>query len=226
MPGSTISGTSAPIAGATINAVGLDGVALSGAAASSRADGTFTLCLPEGVEIAPQVQAAGYPTTYIENFKLTGPLTAFAGRDGIPMLSTSLLGAFAGLVSVGSVSTQAGILAGVTSTSRQAPCFQNSGGWVLALNLADGGVLPDGGGVPADLYYADSSDLPSMGLSATSSNGVALFFNVDTSLTNIVTLEATNADAGPCAINLVPEMMTGRLYVATGAMTIAVLPTP
>ncbi len=218
--------TTDPIAGAQVSALQLDGVPVSGSATVSGSDGSFTLCVPEGVEVTPQIQASGYPTTYLSNFDLTQSLTAFAGDNGIPLLSTALLGAFAGIVSVGNVSTQAAILAGVESASRTAPCLDNAAGWTFALDLADGGVLPDGGDVPAQLYYVASNGFPTQSLSATSGYGLGLFFNVDFSLTNIVSIEAANPDAGPCPVDLAPEMLTGRLRVVEGALTIALLPTP
>jgi hypothetical protein len=176
--------------------------------------------------VTPEIQASGYPTTYLGNFDLTRSLTQFAGDNGVPMLSTSLLAAFASIVSVGNVSTQAAIMAGVQSASRKAPCVDNATGWQFALDLPDGGVLPDGGAVPAQLYYVASNGFPMQSLTATSSYGIGLFFNVDTAVTNVVSLEATNPDAGPCPIDLAGLMLTGRLYVAEGALTIALLPSP
>lgn len=218
--------SSTALAGAVINSIGQNGIPIAGSSTTSRADGTFTLCVPNGVEVTPEIQAAGYPTTYVENFDLTQPLTQFAGTNGIPMLSTSLLTAFASLLPVGSVAGQAAVAVVVASVSCTPPCNKNGQGWSISLALPDGGLLPDGGTIPADLYYADSTGFPTPGLTQTSPEGVALFFNVDTALSSVVALEATNPDAGQCPIDAAAAMLTGRLYVATGALTIAVLPTP
>jgi len=213
--------TNTPVAGATVGAIGLNGVPVSGASAVSDANGRFAICLPNGVEVAPLVQAQDYPTTYASNFDLTRPLTSEGDRDGIPLASSQLLGSLSGLLPVNIA--EAAVLVAVNSVSGTAPCANNAAGWTLSLGLGDGGPLPDGGYA---LYYSGTTGFPAAGLTETSANGGAMFFNVDTSLSNLLSVEATNPDAGPCAIDLSSLMLTGRLYAAAGAVTIVALPTP
>jgi hypothetical protein len=134
------------------------------------------------------------------------------------MVSSEFLAAFTGVLA-GYDGSQGTVLGEITAS---ALCPDRSG-WAVSLTDVDGGALPDGGYIEV---YLGSSGLPDPALTATSSEGAALFYDVDVSITNYFGVSASKPDAGGCGIVPGGSSYTGRLYVAGTAVSAYVFQVP
>jgi hypothetical protein len=210
-----------PIAGATVSAVGLDGVTLPGASAESQADGFVALCVPPNVEFSLNVKATGYPETILEDVVLITSETLSFGGHGMTLLSNNDLGAFDTLVPIDE--TKGTLLVSVNSATgdKSDPCYDSSG-WQVSLTVIDGGA------VPYKEVYIDNTFLPNPTLTATDAQGDAFFYEIDTTVTDRVAIVAVNAnaDAGVCP-NISAEIgLQGTALVEPQAITVAPILNP
>jgi hypothetical protein len=202
--------TCTPISGATIAAIGADGVPISGAAAVTGSDGTFAMCVPSGTPFSISITAAASPLTY------SAEAIAGGGFDGefaqLSLVDNAEVGAFASLLPTALTPGDALILAKVTGVSG----CDDIAGWSFAVTLPDGGALPDGG---YQLVYFGNNYLPDPAATATSSFGAALIYNIDEATSPFLAVTATNPDGGDC-VPINDEIgYTGRLFVTGGAAT-------
>jgi hypothetical protein len=208
-----LAGTPQPISGAQIAAVAVDGVPIGGEATLSGASGAFALCVAPGQEFATQIQATGYASAYLEDLKLAGDYTT----STISLAQTSTLQAFA-VDLPGFVTTDAFIVAGLSSTSGQPPCSA-LGNWAFSA------TLPDGGAIAFQNAYLGRDGLPHLS-TKTDSTGVGFLYNIDPSVTDAVLVTATQVDGGAfCPIND-GGPFTGRVVIGPGTVSSAPLILP
>jgi hypothetical protein len=215
----------APVVGATVQAVGLNGVPLEGAAATSQSDGTFTVCVPPSVTFSLQVTAPGYPEAALEDLMLAQSETLAFTQGGLGLISNQDLSAFGAVV--GYDPSMGIMLVQVSSISGVPPCVAT--GWQLSVSFTDGGALPDGGPLPYSRAYLDPvSYLPDSSLQATSSLGEAIFYDLDPNLTDRVAIEAVDVDvdAGACPVENGQFGLQGTALVQAGVLTFAIVPYP
>jgi hypothetical protein len=220
-------GSGTPIADATVTELGRNGTPLSIAEASAVSDatGTVNFCVPLNIPVTLQIVATNYPQTYIEEIDATndaGPSTLL--QKGLQLILSSELSALSTILDTGAgppVDLTKGIVfAAVISVSQQLPCGDESG-WTLGVDFLDGGTLADGGPLPYQIAYLGPDDLPSISATLTSSNGYAVIYNIDPTITNVAQLTATNVDGGSCPTQNAPEMVTGRVAIETSSVTFA-----
>ncbi len=118
-------GTCAPIVGATVEALGSNGVPISGGSATTDATGDFAFCLPAGSVYTPFVQAADYPPSYLA--QQNGP----PPNEWIGLVSTDSLGAVTGLLG-GGYDPSRGVVA--VFFQSDSAC-KNQAGWSVTLFL-------------------------------------------------------------------------------------------
>jgi hypothetical protein len=205
--------TCAPIAGATVGAIGAQGVPLPGSVTTAP-DGTFVLCDQGGGAFTPTLTATGYLTMYYG--ELQGG--TYSSLAYVPAVSSSSLAVLVDFLP--GYDSSLGML--IVDVSPSSTCTDPSG-WTVALTGGDGGAIADGG--YAEIYLGNSS-LPQPGATATTENGNVIFYNVDVSTLSYFAVTATNPDAGACPIVRGGVFDTGRLYVQGNAITIAVLLLP
>jgi hypothetical protein len=199
-------GTCAPLVGATVETLDPNGVPISGGSATTDATGEFLVCLPPGSVYTPYVQAANYPPSYLSQQKGPPP------QEWVGLISTDTLGAVTAFLG-GNYNGALGVVAVFFQAG--GGCVQS--GWNVALSLPDGGAFPDAG---FELRYLDSSDLPDPNLTATSTSGSAIFYNIDTSISSYVGVSVTSAaDAGGCQDRFGEYNETGLVYVAGNALS-------
>jgi hypothetical protein len=219
---STVSDIAAqtPIAGVTITALGLDGVPIAGASASSDATGYFALCVPANTEFSLEATAQGYPETILEDAVLLKSETFSFGTGGMPLLSQSDLTALNALVPFNP--NMGTMLVSVNSVSKAPLCY-DSAGWTVALAFPDGGSLPDGGGLPYQRVYLSNEFLPDPTLTATDSQGDTFFYDIDTNATDRVAIIAanTNTNAASCPNISAQIGLQGTALVEPQALTFA-----
>jgi hypothetical protein len=210
-----------PIAGATVSAVGLDGVTLPGAQAKSQADGFIALCVPPNVEFSLTVTATGYPETILEDVILITSETLSFGGHGMSLLSDNDLGAFSALVPVNQAMGTLLVSVNSATGDKSDPCYDSSG-WQISI------TVPDGGAVPHQQVYIDNTFLPNPTLTSTESQGDAFFYDIDTSVTDRVAIVAinTNADAGVCPNINAQIGLQGTALVEPQAITVAPIVNP
>ena len=176
---------------------------------SSLTDGTFAMCLPSQSPFTVEVTASLYPTSYFAELAGTG-----SGTLQIGLLSNQFLVAGSQLGGIDVDINEAAVLVKANATSG---CGQSLAGWTIGLSLADGGSLPDGG---YQLSYFASTGLPQPGLTATSTFGAALFYNLDSSISSeFLRVSYQNPDAGGCQPINATRGYTGRIYVQEGAVS-------
>jgi hypothetical protein len=164
-----------------------------------------------------QLQAASYLPTYTaemvdpEDFELSQ----------IGLFSSAGLQAFEGFIPGGTAPNTAGVILKVTGSGK--PCDRLRWGWTFGLTLPDGGAIPDGG---YQSLYLGTSDLPDPTLTATSTVGLAMLYNIDPALSDFFVVTATNPDAGSCPPQNLAAGFTGRVFVSAGAVTYAPLILP
>jgi hypothetical protein len=198
---------------ATIAAIDSTGVPVSGDSTSSDpCSGAFSLCTPTGGPFSLQIQTSGYPNTY------TAEMTSISSGSfpQIEMVPTDELDALEGLVTGVTIDpTKNVLIAGVTSQSGS--CYgPTEVGWKFTLTFPDGGPFPDGGFYQT---YEDATFLPDPSLTATSTLGTSVFFNVDPTLSNYVLITATNPNPGYCDPRNATLGFTGRVVVVGGALS-------
>jgi hypothetical protein len=208
-----------PVSGAAVIGTDINGVPIPGASTTSAADGSFQLCPPAGVVFTTQITAAGYPTTYFESLSL-GTMAEPLGS--LPLISTEVLGALGGFLPGGFDSSDAAMLVPVRSLSGNC----SVAGWSISAGFPDGGTLPDGGGLPYQIAYLAASGLPSGTATSTSTEGAAILYNIDPTLTGQVAVVATNGSAGSCAPDNAALGLTGQVEVGGGAISIAPIVLP
>jgi hypothetical protein len=201
-------GTCAPIAGATVEALGVNGAPISGASATTDGTGDFAFCLPAGSIYTPYLQAANYPPSYLA--QQNGP----PPQEWIGLVSTDTLGAVSGFLA-GNFDASKGVLAVFFSTYTHPTCNDQSG-WSVTLSLPDGGAFPDGGYL---ISYLGNSGLPDSSLTATTTSGSAIAYDIDTSISNYVAVSVSNPDAGVCEVQIAQFGETGLVYVAGNALS-------
>jgi hypothetical protein len=204
----------APIVGATVQALDADGLPLSGSVTTA-ADGTFVLCGPLGSAFTPSFSAPSYPTTYYPEMQ-AGLASSLSDLDLITSDDVDALGAFA----PGGFDSSLGMVLVHMNSSSACP---NPSGWSFSLTGVDGGSLPDGGYLEV---YLGASDAPDPSLTATSTEGVAFFYNIDTEATNYFEVSWSNPDAGGCAPILRTAFYTGRLYIQDNSTSFEILQVP
>ena len=194
-----------------MQAIGADGVPLSGATATSDATtGIFTACVPGQEAVTMSFNLTGYPLTYYQE-----SLGTIHAHD-IGMLSNTVVDSVIGFVP-GGLNLALGTIVVFFSTSGSGCPIDN---WSLNLEIADGGAVPDGG---FSLIYMGPTSLPEPSLNATSGSGIAIVYNIDTTETNYFQIAATHPDAGYCASDNAALGFTGRLYVNGGALTYQII---
>jgi hypothetical protein len=145
---------------------------------------------------------------------------AFGNVGGMPLLSNSDLVALNALLPYDT--SKGTLLVSVNSLSKAPTCY-DSAGWQLSIEFPDGGTLPDGGGLPYQKAYLDSSFLPDPTLQVTSTQGDAFFYDIDTTLTDRVEIVAvnTNSNSGTC-VNIGAQIgLQGTARVTAQALTFA-----
>jgi len=212
--------TCAPIAGATLSAIGGNGVPIAGASAISDANGAFVFCTPFETAFTVQAQAPGYLNTNLAEIlvALDGGTAPDVGQIGL--LATDYITALSAFVPYDS--SQGMVVAAVGGTG---PCVNADAGsgWSLSMSLPDGGALPSNA---YSLIYLGSSELPDPTATATTSAGTALFINVELPSDDFVSVGATNPNAGVCPLLNQGIGFTGRLLLGpnTGSFAPFVLP--
>jgi hypothetical protein len=203
--------TCSPIAGATVQALDVNGVPAAGSVTTA-ADGTFVLCAPPGSAFTPSLAVPGDPTTYLVELE--------AGRENsysnIPVASRTDLSAIFAFLPGGLDSNLGTILVTFDTT----PTCLDPSGWTMTLNYADGGPVPDGGYLEA---YLDATGIPDSTLTKTSSAGDALLYNVDLTLTNYFSVILSNPDPGPCAPTSETAFPSGRVYATAEGLSYEVV---
>ncbi len=206
--------TCAPIVGATVQALNSGGVPVSGSVATA-ADGTFVLCGPAGSAFTPFFMAEEYATTYYPELQ-AGGASSLSYLDLVTSDDLSAIGAFA----PGGFDGSKGTL--IVHMNFGAAC-PNPAGWSFTLTAPDGGAISDGGYLET---YLGASGVPESTLTATTKEGVALFYDIDTSATNYFGLSWSNPDAGGCAPVLATAFYTGRIYIQADSVTFYILQVP
>jgi hypothetical protein len=217
-----LSGNAAPIAGAQVSAVDLNGVTIGGASAVSTASGEFAFCVPSGQEFATQVEATGDVTTYVEDLVLHGNFRVVE----IPLSASDTVTAYSLLLS-GFDPSKALVIVEIASVSGQPPC-NDVAGWVFGATQLDGGTMA------YQNAYVGTDGLPHVtALTSTAAlardggaYGVGFLYNVDPSVTDAILLTATQIDAGAtCAVNG-GGPFTSRVAIANSAFSFAPLALP
>ncbi len=201
-----------PIAGAAVIATDSNGLPYAGAATTSGTDGSFTLCPPTGATFTTQINAAGYPVTYFES----AVLSKSESLGSLPLISTEVIGALGSFLQ-GFVSTDAALLIPVRSLS--GGC--SVAGWSVEASLPDGGAIPG-----TQTAYLESSGLPSTTLTSTTTEGAAVIYDIDPSLTGQVVVSASNPNEGSCAPDGAALGLTGMVEVGGAAISIAPIVLP
>ena len=202
--------TCAPIANATVQALDETGVPISGAVLTAT-DGTFALCGAPGSAFTPFLQATGYPEWYAPEVQ-AGTYQYFAAT--LQLISNTLVSAMNSLTPGGLDPSQGGIVIGEVFGGLNCP---GQSGAVLTLTYADGGAIPDGG---YRQVYLSSSDFPDPSLTATSTPGIAAFYDFTIPTTGYFSMTASNANSA-CAPVANEELgFTGRVYVTSNAASL------
>jgi hypothetical protein len=203
----------APICGATVQAQDPEGVPIEGTAQlSDPVDGTFHFCLPAGATFETVITAPGYGTYYYG--EIQGQLAADVPVLG--MLSAKSLSAFTAFLPGGFDPTR-GAIAVTSNPLDVCGTPERKAGFAVSLLDGDGGPFPDGG---YQLIYLDSAALPDPSLTATSTLGVAILYDIDTTVTTFPILQIENPDAGACQELVNQEVgFTGRVEIAPGAFS-------
>ena len=202
------------LANVTVQALDARAVPVSGSVVTGDG-GTFVLCGPDGGAFTPYLKAPGYETTYLE--ELQGSAPSVYGEIGL--FSTMFLTDFATIVP-GNLDLSLGTIVAFIGTSGACP---DSSGWAVSLTDPDGGAIPDGG---FELVYFAASDLPKAGLTATTSQGAAIFYNIDLSTTNYFAVGLSKPDAGNCTPRGTTAFPTGRIYATQEAISLYILQVP
>jgi len=196
-----------PLGGVAVQAIGSDGVPISGASAISDATtGVFTLCVPGQEPVTMSFSLSKYPQTFYQE-----SLGTISAHD-IGMLNNNVIMSLTPFFP-GGIDLGLGTILVFFSTGNSGCAIDD---WELSLEDADGGTISDGG---VSLIYMDPSSLPKATLTATSGSGIAVLYNIDTTTTNYFRVEATHPDAGGCKIENAALGYTGRLFVSGGAIT-------
>jgi hypothetical protein len=197
------------IPGATVAGLGDDGVPFEGAAATTAADGTFGICLPSGEPLTVELTAPLYPITYSPEVFQPDAGSFFIAQ--ILQFSSQEIQSFASIFPGGIDPSKAVIIIRVIAEV----CRAQFAGWSFALALPDGGPVPDGG---YQLIYSGSTAVPEANLTETGSEGAALFYNIDPSISSFLVVTASNLDAGSACQPINASMgFTGRVFVSGGA---------
>ncbi len=223
----SLSGNGSPVPNAVVTELGRNGVAVQTTHSSSTTDaaGTFQVCVPLDTPITFQIQASGFPTTYIEEIDVTsdaGPSTLL--EKGLQLIAAQEITALGSLLqsSGAPLDPSKGLILGAVLSISQTPPCNDAAGWSVGVAFLDGGTLSDGGSLPYNVAYLGKSDLPSVNATLTSSNGYAIVYNVDPAITEVAQLTAVNVDGGgPCPSENASEMVTGRVTVGVSTITFA-----
>ena len=200
------------VGNANIAFVAPDGVPYSGVGAvSDPTTGAFAVCLPEDHPFTAAVTAAQYPTTYYAEFDGVGPNQA----SQIPLIGLDELNALASLIPGGPTLNEGLLIVKVTST---ALCHAATSGWSFSLDLPDGGEFPDGG---YQIVYMGSTFVPDATATSTSTEGAAVIYNIDDSISNFVVpiAQPPASDADCLSLNSYVGL-TGRIYVAANSVSL------
>jgi hypothetical protein len=203
------------IPSATIAAIGADGVPVSGAAATTANNGGFTFCPPMDSAFSIQVTASGYPTTYYAEMLDTN--VSYISQ--LAAVSNGALGAFGAFIPGGFATDKAVAVVKLTGTS----CILDYAGYTISLELPDGGPVPDGG---YELVYLDVSGVPNPKATETDSEGAAILYNIDSTISDFYIVVPGNPDAGSCPPVTGADGFTGRIFVASGTVAVAPIVLP
>jgi hypothetical protein len=197
---------------ATVSAIDSNGVPVSGdSTVSQPCNGAFSLCTPSGGPFSLQIQAPGYPITYIAEMTSVSS----GSFPFLSLLPSSMLAALGALLPVQVDPDKDTLVVGLSSQSGQCKGAP-AAGWVYSLSLPDGGAFPDGGYY---LSYEDTSFFPDHSLTATSDLGAGIFFNVDPTISSYVLITATNPHPGTCDPRNASLGFTGRVLVTGSALS-------
>jgi hypothetical protein len=206
-----------PVANANVQAIAPDGVPYSGVAATTNGMGAFVVCLPTAQPFTTEITATGYPRTYFA--ELDG--LSDDGIGQVPLIGQEEIGALTSLVPAGYQIDDGLIIVKLDSTG---PCDSQLGGWSFSLQLPDGGSFQDGG---YNVVYMGTSPVPDPTATSTSTLGLALIYNIDTSLSNFV-IPVVQSPAGNTSCQPLNAQLgfTGRVYVAgnSGSLFTVLLP--
>jgi hypothetical protein len=191
-----------------VQAIDANGVPVTGAVTTA-ADGTFLLCGPPG-PFSPFLSAPGYATSYRAEVEAGSDLSL----TSTSMYSNDVVNAITSLAPGGYNRSLGALIALIGSTSA---CPDRSG-FTLSLTDGDGGAIADGGFLEV---YLGASGLPDPTLVATSAEGLALFYDIDTAATSFFAVSWSNPDAGACApvLQNATAWLTGRVFVAGNALS-------
>jgi hypothetical protein len=203
----------ASICGATVQALDPAGVPIEGTAQlSDPVGGTFHFCLPAGATFETAITAPGYGTYYYG--EIQGQLSVHVPAIGL--LSAASLSAFAAFIP-GGFDPARGAIAVPTNASDLCVNPDKKAGFVVSLTDADGGAFPDGG---YQLIYLSAGGFPDPSLTATSTLGIAIVYDIDPAVTTFPTLRFSNPDAGACQEVVNEEVgFTGRVEIAAGVFS-------
>jgi hypothetical protein len=202
-----------PICGASVQAQSPAGVPIEGTAVlSDPIHGTFHFCLPAGVTFETVIAAPSYGTYYYG--EIQGQLGTNVPIVG--MLSASSLSAFGSFVPGGLDPTRGALAVPIDPQDECDFGPEQKAGYTVTLLNKDGGVFPDGG---YELLYLSASGYPDPALTATSELGIAIFYDIDTSVTTFPLLKFGTPDGGACKIINAQLGFTGRIQVAPGAFS-------
>lgn len=143
------------------------------------------------------------------------------GIGQIPLIGEEEIGAITSLVPAGYDINDGLVIVKINSTG---PCDSLLAGWTISLALPDGGAFPDGG---YKIVYMGASPIPNPAATSTSSLGLALLYDIDTSVSNFVVPVAQSPPGDTTCLPLNAQIgFTGRIYVAanSGSLYAILLP--
>jgi hypothetical protein len=202
------------VGGATVQALDANGTPTAGAVTTAQ-DGTYALCAPPGSAFTPSFSAPGYPQLFDAELQAGENSYLRYTKD----VSSNALAAWSAVLPGALQGTSGSIVAQVYTT----PDCPDPSGWSLTLTDTDGGALPDGS---YGEIYLDPSSIPDPNLTATSSFGYAILYDIDVSSQSYFSLSAAKADAGICTPIVAGMYYTGRIFVAPYAVSLKVIRMP
>ncbi len=198
-----------PVCGATVSAVSPSGVTVAGTSQlTDPVYGTFHFCVPAGTVFETTATAAGYPT-FIYG-EIQGQLSLDMPQFG--MLSTSTLSAFSAFIP-GSVNPADAAIVIFINDYDGCGGADATAGWSMSLTDENGNPYPDGGYTS---LYVGSSGFPEAALTATSTYGTMIIYNIDTSIAQFPTLHVTAPPGSACQFVNPLIGFTGRIQVGPG----------
>jgi hypothetical protein len=211
---SFLSGSTQPVVGADVSAIGLNGAPVGGESASTDSSGAFALCVAPGNDFSTQITAAGYVTAYIEDLVPTATIAL----PFVPLSEADTVVAYSAVLP-GFVATDSMIIAEVIPAGAQPPC-DDPAGWTFSATLMDGGaitfeVIYAGDGGPLDQTSVATEAIVQAGHTI----GMGFVYDLNPSVATAVRITATQASTGCVANDGGP--FTGRVVIGPGQASFA-----